>query len=92
MPWDERAEILSNVVGVDQVISFDDSDDTAIKALDAIKNKYPDYILYFANGGDRTSENTPEVQFCNYSKIDVLWNIGGEKVQSSRELLKKWSN
>ncbi len=37
----------------------------------------------FANGGDRTDENTPEKEVCEKLGIKMLWNIGGEKTQSS---------
>jgi D-beta-D-heptose 7-phosphate kinase/D-beta-D-heptose 1-phosphate adenosyltransferase len=43
----------------------------------------------FANGGDRKGENTPEVRICTENDIELLWNVGGEKIQSSSELVAK---
>ena len=35
-PWEERAAIVQELTCVDEVISFDDSDDTAIHALEPV--------------------------------------------------------
>ena len=83
MTWDERSEILMSIKGVSSVESVDDHDGTVCDALNRIK---PDYI---ANGGDRTSENTPERLVCDNLGIKMLWNIGGGKIQSSSTLLDK---
>ncbi len=41
----------------------------------------------FANGGDRQSFNTPEVDLCNKLGIRAMWGVGGfEKMQSSSKL------
>ena len=83
MPWEERAEIIQSIAGVSTVVAVDDSDDTV---CEAIKKHRP---AYFANGGDRKSDNTPEVQVCKDLGIKTLWNIGGNKIQSSSELVAK---
>lgn len=44
--------------------------------------------LFFCNGGDRGPENTPEVDFCLKNNIKVVYNVGGQKVQSSSELVR----
>jgi len=82
MSFEERKEILEGFSAVDEVIAFDDSDNTAIGAIDLVD---PDY---FANGGDRIGTNTPEVRFCNEHGIGLLWNVGGGKIQSSSDLIK----
>ena len=81
MPWEERAEIAAAIQGVTRVVPFDDSDGTACDAL------YTYVPTYFANGGDRTTENTPEQKVCKELGIQMLWNVGGKKVQSSSELV-----
>ena len=43
----------------------------------------------FANGGDRYNTNTPEMDVCKELGIEMLWNIGGEKEQSSSNLVDK---
>lgn len=81
MDWDSRAEILLNMKRVGAVVAVDDSDATVCEALRKIK---PDY---FANGGDRTAVNTPELAVCKELGIKMLFGIGGEKVASSQELV-----
>ena len=81
MPWDERQEILYNFKGVIDVVEAQDDDGSVCKTLSKIK---PDI---FANGGDRKSDNVPEVVLCEHLDIELIWNVGGEKIQSSSELV-----
>ena len=81
MPWEERAEIIESIRGVAKVHRVDDSDGTGCEAILRIR---PDA---FANGGDRKNSNTPEVTLCEDLGIKLLWNVGGEKIQSSSELV-----
>jgi len=91
MPFVERKEILESIRFIDLVKSFDDSDDTACSLIDKINNEYSDnYNIFFGNGGDRTNQTTPEIKFCNDNNIDLIWGLGGGKIQSSSELLKNW--
>ncbi len=46
-----------------------------------------DYQIYFANGGDRTKGNTPEMDTCRKLDVTMLWGIGGGKIQSSSWLI-----
>jgi cytidyltransferase-like protein len=81
MPFEQRAEILSEIKGVIRVESVDDSDNTVCKSLERIKPSY------FANGGDRGKSNTPEQDVCDRLGIELLWAIGGEyKANSSSDL------
>jgi cytidyltransferase-like protein len=81
MGFNERKEILMAIKGVIDVIPVIDDDGTVCPAL--IEHK-PDY---FANGGDRTNKNTPEKIICEELGIEMLWNMGGQKIQSSSELV-----
>jgi len=81
MSWEERAEILSAIKGVKKVVPVDDSDGSVCEAL---RRENP---TYFANGGDRTNKNTPEMEVCAELEISMLWGVGGEKIQSSSELV-----
>ena len=81
MPWEERQEILYNFKGVIDVVEARDDDGSVCETLDRIK---PDI---FANGGDRKSDNVPEVVLCEKLDIQLMWNVGGEKIQSSSELV-----
>lgn len=86
MTWAERAEILESVKGVKKVVPVDDSDGSVCEAL---RREKP---TYFANGGDRTNKNTPEMEVCAELGISMLWGVGGEKVQSSSELVANIKN
>jgi D-beta-D-heptose 7-phosphate kinase/D-beta-D-heptose 1-phosphate adenosyltransferase len=81
MPFEERCEILRGFACVHDTASVEDTDNTVCEALRRLK---PDY---FANGGDRKTNNTPEMEVCNESKIELLWKMGGGKIQSSSELV-----
>ena len=84
MPFEERKEILYAIKGVTKVVMANDSDGSVCNTLAEIKPNY------FANGGDRVKTNTPEVMLCNELNIQMLWNVGGEKIQSSSELTKNY--
>jgi D-beta-D-heptose 7-phosphate kinase/D-beta-D-heptose 1-phosphate adenosyltransferase len=81
MSWEERAEIIRSIRGVVRVEHVDDSDNSVCEAIQRCR---PDA---FANGGDRKGNNTPEVALCNKLGIDLVWNVGGGKIQSSSELI-----
>ena len=84
MPWKERAEIMGNIKGVRIVTQVDDSDGTVCAAL---RRHKPDV---FANGGDRKTQNTPEMDVCEELGIQMMWGIGGnDKPQSSSWLVNK---
>jgi D-beta-D-heptose 7-phosphate kinase/D-beta-D-heptose 1-phosphate adenosyltransferase len=83
MPLEERMEIIAGIDGVDFVVPWDDGTQFVTGALEKLK---PDY---FTKGGDRTSaENVPEFSLCEEIDCEVLFNVGGGKVQSSSELVK----
>ena len=82
MPWEQRAEIMGNIKGVTLVSAVDDSDGTV---CDALRRHKPDA---FANGGDRKTENTPEMDVCEELGIQLMWSVGGnDKPQSSSWLV-----
>ena len=84
MPWKERAEIMGNIKGVTIVTAVNDEDGTV---CEAIRRHKPDA---FANGGDRKTENTPEMDVCEELGIQLMWAIGGsDKPQSSSWLVNK---
>ena len=87
MNFAERAEIVKGFRDVDEVMMFSDVDDTAIELLVHVQKLYPDLSIAFGNGGDRTEENVPEKGFCSAYNIDMVYGVGGGKVQSSSELV-----
>ena len=90
MTWRERMIVLDNLHMVGEVIEFDDSDDTAIDAIRKVKEKYPNDEIIFANGGDRTAANIPEM-VCK--DIIFKFGVGGvTKLNSSSWILEEWKS
>lgn len=87
----ERCEVLRNIVGVDFVITFDDSDNSAKHAIWMVRASYPQDRIVFANGGDRTKENIPEMD-TDDNNIEFVFGVGGEdKKNSSSNILQQWA-
>jgi len=86
----ERHRIVSAISGVDVVLLASDRDHSVTETLRNIIYILPDdCTITFANGGDRKSGNTPEEDFCCENGIKTVYNVGGGKIQSSRNLLKE---
>ena len=85
MPWEERAEIIRAIHGVVNVVPVYDTDNTVCETLRHLKEDMN--LDYFANGGDRVLTNTPEMDLCKKIGIEMLWNVGGGKIQSSSDLV-----
>ena len=84
-----------NIQCFDDVYTFNDEDDTACDLIRKIIQLYSEnknVRIFFGNGGDRTSETTPEMKYCEENGVELLWEIGGEKIQSSSDLIKKSNN
>lgn len=93
LSFNERSCIVSNLRVVDQVIDFDDKDDTAIDAIKRTLSLYPQAEILFANGGDRTSMNIPEMQNFYNGNVTFMFGVGGsDKKNSSRWILDRWKN
>ena len=86
MPWKERANIVYHLEMVDDVIMFDDTDGSACGAIASIKAEYEDDVVIFANGGDRTKTNIPEIdRYGDDDMVEFAFGVGGEdKMNSSR--------
>lgn len=90
--FETRRVILGNIRGVIDVLSFDDSDNSACDGIKKARQKYPDAELVFANGGDRTKDNIPEMPTCKECGIGIVFGVGGEnKANSSSWILKEWN-
>jgi D-beta-D-heptose 7-phosphate kinase/D-beta-D-heptose 1-phosphate adenosyltransferase len=81
MPFEERCEILQGFAAVHETTHVDDTDGTVCEALRRLKP------TFFANGGDRKTDNTPEMDVCDADGIQLLWGVGGGKIQSSSDLV-----
>lgn len=95
MNFDERCKIVSSLKMVDKVISFNDNDGSAKDAIRICLDLYPHSNIIFANGGDRTNENIPEMQLsCTDSemkRIKFIFGVGGQnKINSSSKILTEW--
>lgn len=90
MDWANRAAIVQELKCVDDVLVFNDDDNSAIDAIHRTLEKYPQSEVLFANGGDRTSSNIPEMQVTN-ERLRFVFGVGGEnKMNSSSWILKNW--
>jgi cytidyltransferase-like protein len=88
MPGPERVAIIENLKFVDGVILFNDDDDTALEAIYNVKNLYPNSQIIFANGGDRTENNIPEMAV---KDVEFAFGVGGDdKRNSSSWILEEW--
>ena len=90
MSFQERLNIVKNLVGVDYVIEFDDDDNSAKLAIKLVKQTFPNDKIVFANGGDRTNINIPEMEV-QYDNLTFAFGVGGSnKANSSSWILQEW--
>lgn len=75
--------IIQEFECVDEVIIAGDKDSTVCKTLELVEPHI------FANGGDRFEDNVPEKAVCEELDIEMVFNVGGEKTNSSTDILKK---
>jgi D-beta-D-heptose 7-phosphate kinase/D-beta-D-heptose 1-phosphate adenosyltransferase len=88
MPVAERKAIIENLHQVHKVIEFDDTDNSAIDAIKKVKELFPRDTVVFANGGDRTKNNIPEMVF---EDVEFVFGVGGtNKANSSSWILEEW--
>ncbi len=89
IPQEQRKAILEAIKWVDEVVLTshpENTEDMSVsKELEKIK---PDI---FANGGDRTRKNIPEVEVCRKINCKMIFNIGKDgKIESSSWLLSRF--
>ena len=92
VPWEQRAEMVAGIKYVDKVVGFNDDDNTAKSLIIDITKQYPNNKIYFVNGGDRTKKNVPEQPLCKELNVEMLWGVGGDKIQSSSWLINNGAN
>ena len=90
MPWLERMNIVKNIKDVDSVLEFNDDDGSAKQAIKLARQTWPDHKIVFANGGDRTDSNIPEMEFEDRN-LEFAFGVGGfNKANSSSWILEEW--
>lgn len=90
MPFDERRNIVKNIKDVDFVLEFNDDDGSAKSAIKLARQTWPDHKIIFANGGDRTNSNIPEMD-CGIDNVEFVFGVGGSnKMNSSSWILQEW--
>ena len=90
MPMNERFALVSALRIVDEVVTYNDDDGSSKDAIIRIRQKYPDAEIIFANGGDRTKDNIPEMDLAG-SRLSFVFGVGGEdKKNSSSWILEDW--
>ena len=92
MSWEERATIIAELNNVVRVINFNDCDNSAKDAIKKVRALNPYARIIFANGGDRTKENIPEMDLLEEMlDLDFVFGVGGkDKKNSSSLLLQEW--
>jgi len=90
MPLHERLAVVGNLNMVDEVVTYNDDDGSSSEAIRAVRSLYPDAEIVFANGGDRTRDNIPEMSMGD-SRLTFEFGVGGEdKRNSSSWILQEW--
>ena len=93
LPFEERLKIIENLQMVDGTVSFDDSDGSSCGAIFKLMcTSAHNKKIIFANGGDRTAQDIPELKvYEGHPQIDFVFGVGGtEKKNSSSWILAKW--
>lgn len=94
MSIEERAAIVKELACVDEVITFNDDDNSACAAImQVLQTKSTGWKIVFVNGGDRDSaKNTPEFKtYSDHPDVEFHWGVGGSnKKNSSSWILDEW--
>jgi D-beta-D-heptose 7-phosphate kinase/D-beta-D-heptose 1-phosphate adenosyltransferase len=87
MSFQDRQAVLEELASVNAVIEFNDSDGTAKDAIRLCLYTFPDSTVVFANGGDRTKGNIPEMDV-DSDRVEFVFGVGGDgKANSSSWIL-----
>jgi len=90
MPFEDRIAIIGALEGVDYAIPFNDRDNSAKDAITWARRVYPVCTIVFANGGDRTADNIPEMDVQD-DNLEFVFGVGGkDKTNSSSWILEEW--
>jgi D-beta-D-heptose 7-phosphate kinase/D-beta-D-heptose 1-phosphate adenosyltransferase len=91
LPYNERVEIIRNLKDVYYTLDFNDDDDSSCDAIVKVRQMFPSAYIIFANGGDRTRDNIPEMRL-NDPYLEFQFGVGGNnKLNSSSWILQNWA-
>lgn len=93
MPFEERLKIVQSIRYVDHALAFSDEDDSAVDFIRIMRERYPDSLLIFANGGDRiggTPQSQLEMKKADDKMIFAVGVGGTQKINSSSKILERW--
>lgn len=91
MPIGQRVDLLDAIDCVHSVVVAKDSDGTVCETIKELHEMYSikGFPMAFAKGGDRLPSNTPEFDLCMTLGIQMIFNCGGQKSESSSDLMKR---
>ena len=93
MSEEERLRVVSSIKGVDKAVLSIDEDLTVCQTIrqEYKKRQYDPFIqsISFGNGGDRKEGGIAEEILEEELGIRMLYNLGGDKTQSSSNLIEK---
>jgi len=94
MPFEERRNIVEHLEMVDAAFGFDDSDGSATDAIQTALLHHTNSHIIFANGGDRTTDNIPEMsRVDDDAPVSFKFGVGGnDKANSSSWILNEWKS
>ena len=95
MPEVDRVRLIDALKCVDGAFLSCDVDGSVCASIERIvlltqgANYDVDTQFVFANGGDQTAETIPETDICERLGVEMVFGVGGDKVASSSELIKR---
>ena len=92
LPLEERLAVVKSMRPVDSAVPFNDDNDSSIDLIKKALVLFDDVL--FANGGDRTQDNIPEIyEFDKDPRVQFAFGVGGtHKQNSSSWILKQWNS
>ena len=92
MPIEERMSVIRELRMVDSAVAFNDDNNSSIDLIKKALVLFDDVL--FANGGDRTQDNIPEIyEFDKDPRVQFAFGVGGtHKQNSSSWILKQWNS
>ena len=92
LPINERLAVVKSMRMVDSAVAFNDDDNSSISLIKQALVLFDDVL--FANGGDRTQDNIPEIDvFDKDPRVQFAFGVGGtHKQNSSSWILKQWNS